>query len=97
MWSCPNNSIRGCQLKTFVDTLDLSIAFPDTPTRYGYRSANTLDFAIINNFHFPYNINSLAELSSDHNPVILNFSLLPQFIMTTLGQLPPAGQPLKIT
>ncbi|GFX70394.1 RNA-directed DNA polymerase from mobile element jockey [Trichonephila clavipes] len=77
MWNCPNNSIRGCQLKTFVDTLDLSIAFPDTPTRYGYRSANTIDFAIINNFHFPYNINSLAELSSDHNPVILNFSLLP--------------------
>ncbi|GFV06107.1 RNA-directed DNA polymerase from mobile element jockey [Trichonephila clavipes] len=33
MWNCPNNSIRGCQLKTFVDTLDLSIAFPDTPTR----------------------------------------------------------------
>ncbi|GFU89320.1 probable RNA-directed DNA polymerase from transposon X-element [Trichonephila clavipes] len=77
MWNCPNNSIRGCQLKTFVDTHDLSIAFPDTPTRFGYRSANTLDFAIINNFHFPYNINSLAELSSDHNPVILNFSLLP--------------------
>ncbi|GFX76071.1 probable RNA-directed DNA polymerase from transposon X-element [Trichonephila clavipes] len=77
MWNCPNNSIRGCQLKTFADTLDLSIAFPDTPTRYGYRSANTLDFAIINNFHFPYNINSSAELSSDHNPVILNFSLLP--------------------
>ncbi|GFU83022.1 putative RNA-directed DNA polymerase from transposon X-element [Trichonephila clavipes] len=77
MWNCPNNSIRGCQLKTFVDILDLSIAFPDTPTRYGYRSANTIDFAIIINFHFPYNINSLAELSSDHNPVILNFSLLP--------------------
>ncbi|GFX23374.1 RNA-directed DNA polymerase from mobile element jockey [Trichonephila clavipes] len=77
MWNCPNNSIRGCQLKTFAETLDLTIAFPDTPTRFGYRSANTLDFALINNFHFPYNINSLAELSSDHNPVILNFSLLP--------------------
>ncbi|GFT87317.1 hypothetical protein TNCV_1447651 [Trichonephila clavipes] len=77
MWNCPNNSVRGRQLKTFVDILDLNIAFPDTPTRYGYRSANTIDLAIINNFHFPYNINSLAELSSDHNPVILNFSLLP--------------------
>ncbi|GFT24776.1 hypothetical protein TNCV_4805801 [Trichonephila clavipes] len=95
MWNCPNNSIRGCQLKTFVDTRSQH-CISRHPTRYGYRSANTLDFAIINNFHFPYNINSLAELSSDHNPVILNFSLL-QFIMTTLGQLPPAGQPLKIT
>ncbi|GFV41087.1 RNA-directed DNA polymerase from mobile element jockey [Trichonephila clavipes] len=33
MWNCPNNSIRGCQLKTFAEILDLSIAFPDTPTR----------------------------------------------------------------
>ncbi|GFV75883.1 probable RNA-directed DNA polymerase from transposon X-element [Trichonephila clavipes] len=77
MWNCPNNSIRGCQLKTFAEILDLTIAFPDTPTRFGSRSANTLDFALINNFNFPFNINSIAELSSDHNPVILNFSLLP--------------------
>ncbi|GFU76001.1 probable RNA-directed DNA polymerase from transposon X-element [Trichonephila clavipes] len=77
MWNCPNNSIRGCQLKTFAEILDLTIAFPDSPTRFGYNSANIIDFALINNFNFPFNINSIAELSSDHNPVILNFSLLP--------------------
>ncbi|GFT88187.1 probable RNA-directed DNA polymerase from transposon BS [Trichonephila clavipes] len=32
MWNCPNNSIRGCQLKTFAEILDLTIAFPDSPT-----------------------------------------------------------------
>ncbi|GFV20321.1 hypothetical protein TNCV_4140841 [Trichonephila clavipes] len=77
MGNCPNNSIRGCQLETFADILDLIIAYPDSPTRFGYRSANTLDIAISNNFHFPCTINSLAELSSDHNPVFLNFSFLP--------------------
>ncbi|GFX96165.1 RNA-directed DNA polymerase from mobile element jockey [Trichonephila clavipes] len=77
MWNCPNNSIRGSQLKTFAEILDLTIAFPDSPTRFGYNSANIIDFALINNFNFPFNINSIAELSSDHNPVILNFSLLP--------------------
>ncbi|GFV05602.1 probable RNA-directed DNA polymerase from transposon X-element [Trichonephila clavipes] len=77
MWNCPNNSIRGCRLKAFVDTHDLTIAHPDSPTRFGHRSANILDFAIINNFHYPFTVNSLAELSSDHNPVLLNFSFTP--------------------
>ncbi|GFW58649.1 hypothetical protein TNCV_1579811 [Trichonephila clavipes] len=55
MWNCPNNSIRGCQLKTFVDTLDLSIAFPDTPTSYSgvansdEQKANILAITLKNN------------------------------------------------
>ncbi|GFX66523.1 RNA-directed DNA polymerase from mobile element jockey [Trichonephila clavipes] len=35
MWNCPNNSIRGCQLKTFAEILDLTIAFPDSPLACG--------------------------------------------------------------
>ncbi|GFY33613.1 RNA-directed DNA polymerase from mobile element jockey [Trichonephila clavipes] len=50
-------------------------AFPNSPTRYGYNSANTLDFVLINNFNFPLTIESIPELSSDHNPVMLTFSL----------------------
>ncbi|GFU78379.1 hypothetical protein TNCV_4688931 [Trichonephila clavipes] len=56
MWNCPNNSIRGCQLKTFVDTLDLSIAFPDTPTSSSgvansdEQKANILAITLKNNF-----------------------------------------------
>ncbi|GFY01649.1 probable RNA-directed DNA polymerase from transposon BS [Trichonephila clavipes] len=45
------------------------------PTRYGTHSSNTLDIALINNFNFPYDITSISDLSSDHNPVLLNFSL----------------------
>ncbi|GFV45676.1 probable RNA-directed DNA polymerase from transposon X-element [Trichonephila clavipes] len=73
-WNCSINSVRGKQLKNFTDILDIEIAFPDTPTRFGNHSANTLDFALINNFHYPYSIISIPELSSDHNPVILNFT-----------------------
>ncbi|GFV05263.1 RNA-directed DNA polymerase from mobile element jockey [Trichonephila clavipes] len=56
MWNCPNNSIGGCQLKTFVDTLDLSIAFPDTPTSSSgvansdEQKANILAITLKNNF-----------------------------------------------
>ncbi|GFX43863.1 putative RNA-directed DNA polymerase from transposon X-element [Trichonephila clavipes] len=56
-------------------TTNLEITFPNTPTRYGYNSSNTLDFALIINFNFPYNIESISELSSDHNLVMLSFTL----------------------
>ncbi|GFW46957.1 RNA-directed DNA polymerase from mobile element jockey [Trichonephila clavipes] len=74
-WNCSHNSTRGTQLKTFADNTNLEIAFPASHTRYGYNSSNTLDFALISNFNFPYTIESISELSSDHNPVMLSFNL----------------------
>ncbi|GFX26152.1 probable RNA-directed DNA polymerase from transposon X-element [Trichonephila clavipes] len=74
-WNCSHNSTRGTQLKTFAETTNLEIAFPASHTRYGYNSANTLDFALISNFNFPYTIESISELSSDHNPVMISFNL----------------------
>ncbi|GFW14388.1 probable RNA-directed DNA polymerase from transposon X-element [Trichonephila clavipes] len=74
-WNCNSNSSRGIRLLDFTNLTNLYIAYPDTPTRFGLNSANTLDIAIIRNFYYPYTINSLHELSSDHNPVMLNFTL----------------------
>ncbi|GFW18047.1 RNA-directed DNA polymerase from mobile element jockey [Trichonephila clavipes] len=54
--------------------VNLNIAFPPTPTRFGHISANTIDIALIKNFHYPFTINSIDDLSSDHNPVSLNFN-----------------------
>ncbi|GFT15651.1 hypothetical protein TNCV_4985771 [Trichonephila clavipes] len=73
-WNCSHNSDRGTHLKEFTDLVDLEIIYPDTPTRYGYNPHNTLYIALTGNFNFPFTIASLAELSSDHNPVLLNFS-----------------------
>ncbi|GFU00279.1 hypothetical protein TNCV_4258481 [Trichonephila clavipes] len=74
-WNCSVNSTRGKQLKTFTDTLNLTIVYPNSPTRFGHGTSNALDIAVINNFNFPFTIDSIPELSSDHNPVFLNFSL----------------------
>ncbi|GFT56029.1 probable RNA-directed DNA polymerase from transposon X-element [Trichonephila clavipes] len=74
-WNCNTNSSRGVRLLDFTNLANLYTAYPDTPTRFGLNSANTLDIAIIRNFYYPYTINSLHELSSDHNPVMLNFTL----------------------
>ncbi|GFT72189.1 RNA-directed DNA polymerase from mobile element jockey, partial [Trichonephila clavipes] len=58
------------QNRLFLPTID----FPPTPTRFGHNSANTIDIALIKNFYYPFTINSIDDLSSDHNPVFLNFS-----------------------
>ncbi|GFU37496.1 RNA-directed DNA polymerase from mobile element jockey [Trichonephila clavipes] len=71
-----DNSPQAIILKTLQSTTQAHTVLtqfnnsqPDTPTRFRYITSNTLDIAVINNFHFLYSI------SSDHNPVFLNFSL----------------------
>ncbi|GFU39111.1 putative RNA-directed DNA polymerase from transposon X-element [Trichonephila clavipes] len=54
--------------------VNLKIAYPPTPTRFGHNSANTIDLALIKNFYYPFTINSIDDLSSDHNPVFLIFN-----------------------
>ncbi|GFT33713.1 hypothetical protein TNCV_4382391 [Trichonephila clavipes] len=41
---------------------------------FGHNSANTIDIALIKNFYYPFTINSIDDISSDHNPVFLNFN-----------------------
>ncbi|GFU01547.1 RNA-directed DNA polymerase from mobile element jockey [Trichonephila clavipes] len=74
-WIFSNNSTRGIQLKNFADTTNLKITTPNARIKYGYNSSNTLDFTLISNFNFPYNTEFISELSSDHNPVMLSFTL----------------------
>ncbi|GFV61480.1 probable RNA-directed DNA polymerase from transposon X-element [Trichonephila clavipes] len=73
-WNCKNNTTRGRHLFNFANMLNLTIAFPSTPTRFGHNSANTIDIALIKNFNYPFTINSIDDLSSDHNPVFLHFN-----------------------
>ncbi|GBN05234.1 hypothetical protein AVEN_52847-1 [Araneus ventricosus] len=72
-WGCLNDCTRGKNLKHFSDLVGLEILAPTTPTRYGNNSASTIDLALVKDFLYPYEIHSIPELSSDHNPVILNF------------------------
>ncbi|GFX14542.1 probable RNA-directed DNA polymerase from transposon X-element [Trichonephila clavipes] len=74
-WNCKKNSSRGVRLLDYSNLTNLHIAYPDSPTRFGINTSNTLDIALIRNFYYPYSINSLHDLSSDHNPVLLNFTL----------------------
>ncbi|GFU23487.1 hypothetical protein TNCV_4963721 [Trichonephila clavipes] len=70
--------LEECVSSTILTQQILHIAYPDSPTRFGINTSNTLDIALIRNFYYPYSINSLHDLSSDHNPVLLNFTLKTQ-------------------
>ncbi|GBN98671.1 putative RNA-directed DNA polymerase from transposon X-element [Araneus ventricosus] len=72
-WGSHKTTTRGKHLKSFAEKAGLDIIAPPTPTRYGQFSASFIDLAITKNFLYPYDINSVPELSSDHNPVIINF------------------------
>ncbi|GFX71999.1 RNA-directed DNA polymerase from mobile element jockey [Trichonephila clavipes] len=73
-WNCNINTNRGRQLYNSANMLNLNIAFPPTLTIFGHNSANTIDIALIKNFYYPFTINSINDLSFDHNPVFLNFN-----------------------
>ncbi|GFS54942.1 uncharacterized protein TNIN_319021 [Trichonephila inaurata madagascariensis] len=53
------------------------------PTRFGTASASIIDYALIKNLDWPCTIDSISELSSDHNPVKFHFPRTAKF------ELPP--------
>ncbi|GFX39088.1 probable RNA-directed DNA polymerase from transposon X-element [Trichonephila clavipes] len=82
-WDCISNNQRGLLLKNFTDDTDTDILAPPTPTSFDYNSASTIDFALTRHFHWRTSVNSVSELSSDHNPIILNFKTSIKFDFRT--------------
>ncbi|GFT57085.1 probable RNA-directed DNA polymerase from transposon X-element [Trichonephila clavipes] len=72
-WGCQRNDNRGNIIKNLIDNTDTQIVAPTTPTRFGHNSASIIDFALTRNIHWLSQVESIAELSSDHNPLIISF------------------------
>ena len=71
-WTAKYNA-AGSMLSTFSDNNSFDIIAPPTPTRYGTNSQSTIDLVLARNIPFHHKIESLQELSSDHNPVACDF------------------------
>ncbi|GBN26295.1 hypothetical protein AVEN_22756-1 [Araneus ventricosus] len=72
-WNCKRINATGNAIYKYSHCKHLEILAPPTPTRYGPNSATTIDLALTKNFAYRYKIESIPDLASDHNPVILNF------------------------
>jgi len=69
----PTSNLAGNLLHNFAINNDFEIAYPDNPTRFSNYSFSTIDLTLIKDFPYQYTISSLAELSSDHNPQLIEF------------------------
>ncbi|GFV80042.1 probable RNA-directed DNA polymerase from transposon X-element [Trichonephila clavipes] len=78
-WGCPVNDARGNRLYRYVVNSGIDVIAPPTPTRLGTASATIIDYALMKNLNWPCTIDSISELSSDHNPIKLNFPRTPSF------------------
>ncbi|GFS68359.1 uncharacterized protein TNCV_3000431 [Trichonephila clavipes] len=58
---------------------NIDVIAPPTPTRFGTASATIIDYALMKNLNWPCNIDSIPELSSDHNPIKLHFPRTAKF------------------
>ncbi|GFU56463.1 uncharacterized protein TNCV_2609801 [Trichonephila clavipes] len=58
---------------------NIDVLAPPTPTRFGTASATIIDYALMKNLNWPCNIDSIPELSSDHNPIKLHFPRTAKF------------------
>ncbi|GFT59252.1 hypothetical protein TNCV_3891961 [Trichonephila clavipes] len=78
-WGCPVSDTRGNRLHRYVVNNGIDVLAPPTPTKFGTASATIIDYALMKNLIWPCTIDSIAELSSDHNPIKLNFQRTPKF------------------
>ncbi|GFX52608.1 probable RNA-directed DNA polymerase from transposon X-element [Trichonephila clavipes] len=82
-WGCPVSDTRGNRLHHYIINNSIEVLAPPTPTRFGIASATIIDYALIKNLNWPCKIDSISELSSDHNPIKLHFPRTAKF------ELPP--------
>ncbi|GFX29395.1 probable RNA-directed DNA polymerase from transposon BS [Trichonephila clavipes] len=78
-WGCKRNDQRGKIIKNLIDTTNTQLIAPTSPTRFGYNSASIIDFALTRNLPWPSQVESIAELSSDHNPIMINLDTNTRF------------------
>ncbi|KMQ83899.1 reverse transcriptase-like protein-like protein, partial [Lasius niger] len=74
LWRAAYNNRSGTEIVNYCQQNTIDISFPEGHTRFSGRHASLLDMALLKNINFAHTITSLAELSSDHNPVLLDLS-----------------------
>lgn len=78
-WGCNTSSPSGRSLLQIISRHNIKIHAPSDPTHYPSNSEfqpDILDIALSKNLNLTLYSNSLPELSSDHNPVLITTSPL---------------------
>ena len=83
-WNCTRPNDYGNAIYDILLYSNANIIFPDTPTHFTNLSRSTIDFGLFNGFYYDESIQSVSELSSDHNPILIkiNIRLSPELLKT---------------
>lgn len=75
-WNSTTTNTRGTTLRTYADSVGVIVAGPEEPTHYHSPtgSSDVLDVAILSGVTSFYEMKVLAELDSDHYPVLLRLT-----------------------
>lgn len=75
-WNCSSNNTNGKRLLNYTSSRGINILAPDNFTLFPYTGAlpSTVDFALVKNVNNHIDIESIDDLDSDHNPIIINLS-----------------------
>ena len=79
LWNSTCTNPNGKILEEYLSKKELIVLGPTSPTHFStYGSFDVLDISILKNVCCPSSIESLCELSSDHNPVLLELKCTPE-------------------
>lgn len=75
LWKCRRPNPHGNAIFSFTAHSDFYILAPVLATHFSSNSSSIIDFALVKGITNDMYIDSLCELNSDHNPVLLNLDL----------------------
>lgn len=87
IWGCNTTSPQGIKLHSFIQTNNLKMISPNEPTYYSYNDniiPDILDICIATkNINIPISQNVIADLDSDHCPIIITLHIIINNINST--------------
>lgn len=77
LWNSRTTTTRGRTLAAHAASNNYSVVGPDQPTHYGTGRPDVLDVFLLNNIEYSSTVHTQTVLSSDHNPIILDWHDIP--------------------
>lgn len=77
VWGCRATNTKGRSLHEFCESQHLDVIAPTEPTHFSQYRPDILDIALYKLLPSPPQISVIPELSSDHNPILLELDFSP--------------------
>lgn len=80
IWNCSCICKSGAEIAKLLQEINLTVIYSNSPTMCSPNNLDTpsrIGFALLNNIIYPYEINVISCLNSDHLPLLLSLNISP--------------------